>query len=78
MARKALGWLLTAAVTAAVASQWPDITRYFKIAQMSFGQGRPDVVPAVGKHGYPRGPGAGAPDGTGDFDSAGRGGPLSV
>jgi len=76
MARKALGWLLTAAVAAAVASQWSDIARYFKIEQMSFGQGRPDVVPAVGKHAYPAGPGAGTPDGTGDFDSAGRGGPV--
>jgi hypothetical protein len=78
MVRKAFGWLLTAAVAGVVASQWSDITRYFKIEQMSFGHGRPDVVPAVGKHAYPNSPGAGAPDGTGDFDSAGRGGPVSV
>ncbi len=75
MARKALMWLLPAAVAAAAASQWRDIARMLKIEQMSLGQGRPDRVPAAGRHAYPTGPGAGAPDGTGDFDSARRGGP---
>jgi len=78
MARKALRWLLPAAVAAVVASQWRDIARYLKIEQMSSGQGHPDLVPAGGKHAYPTGPGVGAPDGTGDFDSARRGGPESA
>jgi hypothetical protein len=78
MARKALRWLLPAAVAAAVASQWQDLSRYVKIEQISLGRGHPDRVPAKGRHAYPTGPGAGAPDGTGDFDSARRGGPVSV
>ena len=78
MARKALWWVLPTAVAAALASQWQDIVRYLKIEQISLGRGHPDRVPAVGRHAYPRGPGAGAPDGTGDFDAARRGGPLPV
>jgi hypothetical protein len=78
MARKALWLLLPAALGAAVASQWQDIARYLKIERMSAGQGNPQLVPASGKHAYPDGPGAGASDGTGDFDSARRGGPELI
>jgi hypothetical protein len=74
MARKAL-WLLPASLAAVVASQWRDIARYLKIERMSAGQGHPELVPAAGKHAYPRYPGTGVADGTGDFDSARRGGP---
>jgi hypothetical protein len=36
-------------------------------------------VPVEGHHSYPNGPGGGVPDGTGDFNSASRGGgPVSV
>lgn len=58
----------------AVAVQRHDIARYLKIKQMSSGDGRPEIVPAGGATSYAA-PGRGAPDGTGDFDSAGRGGP---
>jgi hypothetical protein len=73
MAHKAL-WLLPASLAAIVASQWRDIARYLKIERMSAGQGHPELVPASGQHAYPA-DGAGVADGTGDFDSARRGGP---
>lgn len=72
MARKALRVLLPASVAVLVASQWREIARYVKISQMSRGDGHPEVVPAEGQHTY--GKGTPAPDGTGDFDSASRGG----
>jgi hypothetical protein len=70
------GVALAGAVAGAlVATQWKDITRYVKIKLMSSGDGHPGVVPASGSHRYPEIPGQGTPDGTGEFDSAGRGGP---
>jgi hypothetical protein len=72
MARKTLFVLLPAAVAVLVASQWREIGRYLKISQMSRGNGHPQVVPAGGKHAYAKR--SGAADGTGDFDSASRGG----
>jgi hypothetical protein len=77
VARKTLRWLLPASVAAVVASQWRDIARFLKINQMSRGAGHPEIVPAAGKHRYPKRPGGGASDGAGDFDSASRGGPVS-
>lgn len=76
MIRKAVLWLVPVLLGAVIASQWQDIIRYVKIKQMSLGQGRPQVVPAAGSTAYPRAPGRGARDGTGDFDSARRGGPA--
>jgi hypothetical protein len=58
-----------------IASQRQDIGRYLKIKQMSAGEGHPEYVPAEGKRQYPA-PGRGVQDGTGDFDSARRGGPA--
>jgi hypothetical protein len=78
MARKALRLLLPASIGVLAASQWREITRYLKITQMSRGGGHPPAVPAAGQQAYPKGPGGGAPDGTGDFDSASRGGPDSA
>lgn len=66
------------AVGAAVVMQWKDISRYFKIERMSFGNGKPENVPATGTKRYPDGPGKGVPDGTGSFDSASRGGGPAV
>ena len=63
-----LGWLIS--------NQWPDISRYLKIKQMSLAEGHPQNVPAGGSQSYP-GRGAGVPEGTGDFDSANRGGPAA-
>jgi hypothetical protein len=52
-----------------------DVSRYLKIRQMSRGPGHPENVPAGGSQAYPESGGKGAADGTGDFDSARRGGP---
>ena len=75
MARKTLRVLLPACVAVLVASQWREIARFLKISQMSRGHGHPEVVPAGGQHVYARR--SRAVDGTGDFDSASRGGPGS-
>lgn len=77
MIRKA-GFALAAAVAGAlVATQWKDIMRYVKIKLMSSGDGHPGVVPASGSQHYPDSPARSVPDGTGEFDSARRGGPAS-
>jgi hypothetical protein len=78
MVGKALRVLVPAGVTLLVASQWPDIQRYLRIKQLSARQGHPENVPASGRTAYPQRPGSGAADGTGDFDSASRGGPAHV
>jgi hypothetical protein len=54
-----------------------DIVRYVKIKRLSQGEGHPEYVPVQGSKAYPQRPGKGAADGTGDFDSASRGGPAS-
>jgi hypothetical protein len=69
-------WLLggLAGVAALIGtSQRKDIARYLKIKNMSTGAGHPESVPAGGSHSYPSA-GNGVADGTGDFDSASRGG----
>jgi hypothetical protein len=53
-----------------------DIIRYIKIRRISAGRGHPELVPVKGAKGYPQRSGKGAADGTGDFDSASRGGPV--
>jgi hypothetical protein len=68
--------LIPAMLVALVGSQWPDIMRYFKIRQMSQGKGHPEYVPAEGTTFYPQDPAVAAPDGTGEFESARRGGPA--
>ncbi|MDQ2813202.1 MAG: hypothetical protein M3Z75_15325 [Actinomycetota bacterium] len=75
MARKALTLLLPASIAVLAGSQWRDISRYLKLRQMSSGGGHPENVPVKGHQAYPKDPGAGALDGTGDFNSASRGGP---
>jgi hypothetical protein len=74
--RKALLLLIPAALGLLIASQWPDISRYLGIRQLSQGQGHPQNVPIGGTTAYPQDPGDGEQDGTGDFDSASRGGPA--
>ena len=71
MLRKTLLGLVLggAALLAAVART--DVIRYWKIRR-----GSPQSVPASGRTVYPQRPGSGAADGTGDFDSARRGGPA--
>ena len=53
-----------------------DLRRYLRIREMSQGAGHPEIVPAAGATAYPRRRGKPAADGTGDFDSASRGGPA--
>jgi hypothetical protein len=74
--RKAVPWLGSVLLGVLIVAQWQDIIRYLKIRQMSLGQGRPQVVPAAGRTAYPQNPASSAPDGTGEFDSASRGGPA--
>jgi hypothetical protein len=71
MARRALRLLVPAGAALLVASQWTDIRRYLTIKR-----DRPQDVPVSGRKAYPQRPGGGAADGTGDFDSASRGGPA--
>ena len=78
MVRKALRVLIPMGMTLLVASQWVDIKRYFKIKQLSARQSHPERVPARGRTMYPQTPGGGVADGTGDFDSASRGGPAHI
>lgn len=54
-----------------------DIVRYIKMKRISAGTGHPELVPVKGSKAYPQRPGQGVADGTGDFDSAGRGGPAA-
>lgn len=75
MIRNVLLFMIPLAVAGLIASQRQEITRYLKLKQMSSGTGHPENVPAGGSHAYPD-PGGGAADGTGDFDSASRGGPA--
>jgi hypothetical protein len=72
---KALLFLGSAAAGLLIAGQWPDIQRYVKIRQLSTDDGHPGNVPAGGRIAYPQ-QGHGDADGTGDFDSARRGGPA--
>jgi hypothetical protein len=74
--RKARLLLIPAALGLLITSQWPDIRRYLKIRQLSRGPGHPQNVPLGGTKAYPQHPGDGEQDGTGDFDSASRGGPA--
>jgi hypothetical protein len=73
--RKVLLFTVPLAVAGIIASQRQEITRYLKVKQMSSGTGHPENVPVSGSHAYPDA-GGGVPDGTGDFDSASRGGPA--
>lgn len=78
MIKKSLGLALALGVGMAVKLGWPDIKRYLKIRQVSAQRLHPEMVPAEGRTAYPQRHEEGAPDGTGDFDSAQRGGPASA
>ncbi len=78
MIRKLLKVSIPAAVGVLAARQWPEIRRYVALKQMSRGQGHPENVPMRGTQAYPKNAGDGAQDGTGDFDSASRGGPAKA
>ncbi len=67
--------LVVAATGMLLAISWPDIKRYLAIKQASASP-HPEKIPAHGRISYPQSHAAGAVDGTGDFDSASRGGPA--
>jgi len=67
---------LVAIAAAAIAAGWPDIARFIQMRQLS-ATGNPALVPAEGRSVYPTSPAEAEPDGTGDFDSARRGGPVT-
>ncbi|HUD39268.1 MAG TPA: hypothetical protein VMR14_20390 [Streptosporangiaceae bacterium] len=75
MIRKAIGFTVFAAGLA-VAANWTDIQRYLKIKQMSGHGMHPENVPVEGHTAYPSRAADAVRDGTGDFDSASRGGPA--
>jgi hypothetical protein len=75
---KALVLLVPVALGALAASQYKDAVRYMKIKQMSMGGGHPEYVPVEGSASYPQSAAGSTPDGTGEFDSARRGGPASA
>jgi hypothetical protein len=77
MMRKILWLIMPVAVGSLVASQWPDIRRYLGIKQLSAGAGHPELVPVGGRTAYPKKASDGEAQGTGDFDSASRGGPQA-
>jgi hypothetical protein len=78
MIGKTLALAATATIGIAAAFSWPDLQRYLKIRQISSRQLHPELVPVEGRINYPQHHAAGAPDGTGDFDSALRGGPAVI
>jgi hypothetical protein len=67
--------LVVAATGVFLAANWQDIRRYMAIRQKSASP-HPELIPAHGRTRYPQSHAAGAPDGTGDFDAAQRGGPV--
>jgi uncharacterized protein DUF6893 len=67
--------LVVAAAGVFLAANWQDIRRYLAIRQVSSSP-HPEMIPARGRTRYPNSHAAGAPDGTGDFDAAQRGGPV--
>jgi hypothetical protein len=76
MLRKGLMMTVLVAVVAVLAGQRKDIARYVKIKRLSTGEGHPELVPAGGSVAYPQHSAEAAAEGTGDFDSASRGGPA--
>jgi hypothetical protein len=78
MVRKALGVLVPVGLALLVVAGWDDISRFLKIKRLDLQGGHPEIVPAEGRKAYPQRPGDGVADGTGDFDSASRGGPAHV
>ena len=68
--------LVVAGLGLAVAYGWQDIKRFVKIRQISASGAHPEQIPVHGRTVYPRNSVDAEPDGTGDFDSARRGGPI--
>jgi hypothetical protein len=73
--RKILVFLLLL-VGIAIGMGWPDAKRFLTIRRIS--NGHPEMVPAEGVKSYPEDPRKAEAEGTGDFDSARRGGPKQA
>ena len=76
MIGKLLKFGTPAVIGALAVLSFPDAKRYVAIRRIS--SGHPEVVPAEGVTAYVKDVARSAPDGTGDFDSAKRGGPAIV
>ena len=76
MIRNVVRLVALAGAALALALGWPDIMRYVRIRRATVAGRHPERIPAAGRTVYPQTHAAGAPDGTGDFDSASRGGPA--
>jgi hypothetical protein len=74
MIGKLLKFAAPAAIGVLAALSFSDAKRYVQIRMIS--SGHPEAVPAEGAKSYARDAAHAAPDGTGDFDSARRGGPV--
>ncbi len=68
--------MVIAGLGVALAYGWQDIKRFVKIKQISATGAHPEQIPVRGRTVYPHSSFDSAPDGTGDFDSALRGGPF--
>ena len=75
MIKTMLKMAVVAGTGAVLAANWPDIKRYVTMKRASAGS-NPEKIPAAGRISYPQSPAAGAIDGTGDFESSQRGGPV--
>ena len=75
MIKSMVKFLAVAATGGLMAANWQDIKRYLAIRQISSAP-HPERIPARGRAAYPRIAALAQPDGTGDFDSALRGGPA--
>ncbi|HYZ52252.1 MAG TPA: hypothetical protein VE733_01905 [Streptosporangiaceae bacterium] len=76
MLRKMLWFSIPAVLGVLLAIGWQDVVRFTRIKKMSLGKGHPEIVPVEGRKAYAQNETQGALDGTGDFDSARRGGPV--
>ena len=76
MIKSTLKLLAVAGLGLALAYGWQDIKRFVKIKQVSASGAHPERIPVRGRTVYPRNSFDAEPDGTGDFDSAQRGGPI--
>ena len=76
LARNIFKLLVVTGLGLALAYGWQDIKRFVKIKQISASGTHPEQIPVHGRTVYPSSSFDAEPDGTGDFDSASRGGPI--
>lgn len=72
---KAFAILVLGALGALVAFSWRDIVRYFRMEELDWGKGHPELVPIEGRTSYANQADNGAAR-VADFASPSRGGPA--